>query len=109
MMSTEPYRRKLSYMWWRLDERRLRRARGAAREDLGVIRRSLEANRGGRVAEAALAALARRVELFGFHVAKLDVRLHASEVRSPTERTRGVFDAVAAARAPPRRRARSTR
>ena len=47
----------------------------------------------------ALARFARRVELFGFHVAKLDVRLHASEVRAPTERTRGVFDAVAAVRA----------
>ena len=43
--------------------------------------------------------LERRVELFGFHVAKLDVRLHSSEVRNPTERTRGVFEAVAAARA----------
>ena len=32
----------------------------------------------------ALAALERRVELFGFHLAKLDVRLHASEVREPT-------------------------
>ena len=51
------------------------------------------------MAGGALAALERRVELFGFHVAKLDVRLHSSEVRAPTERTRGVFDAVAAARA----------
>ena len=46
----------------------------------------------------ALAALARRVELFGFHLAKLDVRLHAAEVRAPTERTRGVFAAVSLAR-----------
>ena len=60
-------------------------------------------------AGGALAALERRVELFGFHLAKLDVRLHASEVRAPTERTRGVFEAVALARAPPRRSGRSTR
>ena len=39
---------------------------------------SLRANRGARIADGALADLRRRVELFGFHVAKLDVRLHAS-------------------------------
>ena len=68
--------------------------------DIAVIRRSLEENRGDAAGRGARSrALARRVELFGFHVAKLDVRLHASEVRSPTERTRGVFEAVAAVRA----------
>jgi len=97
MMTTERYRRKLSYMWWRLAND----GYAAPEEllaDLGVIRRSLEAHRGGRIARAALAQLERRVELFGFHVAKLDVRLHASEAREPTERTRGVFAAVAAVR-----------
>ena len=63
-----------------------------------MIRRSLEAHAGGRVAAGRLAALERRVELFGFHLAKLDVRLHADEVRAPTDRTREVFAAVAAAR-----------
>ena len=38
------------------------------------------------------------MELFGFHLAKLDVRLHADEVKQPTERTRDVFTAVEAAR-----------
>ena len=85
-------------MWWRLGND------GYATPDelladLAVIRRSLEANRGDRIADGALAALERRVELFGFHLAKLDVRLHSSEVRAPTERTREVFEAVAAARA----------
>ena len=61
-----------------------------------MIRRSLEAHGGARVAAGRLAALERRVELFGFHLAKLDVRLHADEVRAPTERTREVFAAVAA-------------
>ena len=50
-----------------------------------MIRRSLEANRGARIADGRLAALERRVELFGFHLAKLDVRLHAREVRAPTD------------------------
>jgi phosphoenolpyruvate carboxylase len=98
MMSTESYRKKLSYMWWRLGNDGYS-APEELSADLAVIRRSLEANRGARIANGLLASLERRVELFGFHVAKLDVRLHSSEVRNPTERTRGVFEAVAAGRA----------
>ena len=93
----EPYRRKLSFMWARIDEDEYRRPEELL-ADLAVIRRSLEAHGGGRVAAGRLAALERRVELFGFHLAKLDVRLHADEVRAPTDRTREVFAAVAAAR-----------
>ena len=98
MTSGEAYRRKLAFMWWRLGND----GYGGPEEllaDIAVIRRSLEANRGARIAGGALAALERRVELFGFHLAKLDVRLHADEVRAPTDRTRGVFEAVALARA----------
>ena len=73
-----------------------------------MIRRSLEANRGHRMAGGALAALERRVELFGFHLAKLDVRLHSSEVLAPTERTREVFEAVAAGACDGTARRRST-
>ncbi|HEX4518590.1 MAG TPA: phosphoenolpyruvate carboxylase [Gaiellaceae bacterium] len=98
MMSSEHYRRKLSYMWWRLGNDGYT-GPDALREDIAIVKRSLEANRGERIAHGAIDALDRRVELFGFHLAKLDVRLHASEVRNPTERTRGVFEAVAAARA----------
>jgi phosphoenolpyruvate carboxylase len=98
MMSTESYRQKLSYVWWRLENDGYESPEAFA-ADLAVIRRSLEANRGARVANGPLAALERRVELFGFHVAKLDVRLHSDEVRAPTERTRAVFEAVASARA----------
>lgn len=94
----ESYRRKLAFMWSRLG------ADGYATPDelladLAVIRRSLEANGGRRIAEGRLAGLERRVELFGFHLAKLDVRLHASEVRAPGERAREVFEAIAVARA----------
>jgi phosphoenolpyruvate carboxylase len=97
MMTSELYRKKLSYMWWRLGNDGYATPEDLI-SDLRVIRRSLEANRGRRIAEGAIAALERRVELFGFHLARLDVRLHASEVRAPTDRTRNVFDAVAAAR-----------
>jgi phosphoenolpyruvate carboxylase len=71
MMSTESYRQKLSYVWWRLENEGYASPEAFA-ADLAVIRRSLEANRGGRVADGPVAALERRVELFGFHVADLD-------------------------------------
>jgi phosphoenolpyruvate carboxylase len=93
----EPYRRKLSFMWARIGEDGYRTP-DELLDDLAVVRRSLEAAGGARVAAGGLAALERRVELFGFHLAKLDVRLHADEVRAPTERTHEVFAAVAEAR-----------
>jgi phosphoenolpyruvate carboxylase len=80
----EPYRRKLSFMWWRLANDRYESA-AELLDDLGVIRRSLEANRGTRVA-ARVAALERTVEVFGFDVAKLEVRVHARDLS--TERAR---------------------
>ena len=43
--------------------------------------------------------LRRRVELFGFHIAKLDVRVHATQLEAPDERTHETFRAVRAARA----------
>ncbi|HVU78217.1 MAG TPA: phosphoenolpyruvate carboxylase [Gaiellaceae bacterium] len=88
----EPYRRKLSFMWWRLGNDGYREA-SELLADLRVIRASLEAHGGARVAEGRVAALERLVEVFGFHVAKLDVRLHARDLGS--ERAR---EALAAAR-----------
>jgi phosphoenolpyruvate carboxylase len=93
----EPYRRKLSFIWARLGENGYRRA-DELLADLAVIRESLEAHHGDRIARGRLAALEQRVELFGFHLAKLDVRLHASEVHAPTDRTRDVFRGLARAR-----------
>jgi len=89
----EPYRRKLSFMWRRLDADAYATADDLA-EDLAVIDRSLRANRGARIADGALAALRRRVELFGLHLAKLDVRTHARDLVDPDERIRGMADAV---------------
>ena len=97
MMSTESYRKKLSFIWWKLGHDGYAGPEELS-ADLAVIRRSLEANRGERIAAGELAALERRVELFGFHVAKLDVRLHSSEVRNPTARTHAVVEAVARGR-----------
>ena len=83
-------------MWRRLADDRYASPEDFA-EDLAVLDRSLRANRGGRIADGELAAIRRRVELFGFHLAKLDVRLHADELtaaatahvrRSPPSPTR---------------------
>jgi phosphoenolpyruvate carboxylase len=100
----EPYRRKLSFVWHRLGETLARRPQGYGSPDdlaadLEIVDRSLRANRGARLADGRLAALRRRVELFGFHLAKLDVRLHASELARPTARTRRTFAAAAGAQA----------
>src|SRR5579859_5435590 len=89
----EPYRRKLSFVWHRLvtDAYSSAEAFGA---DLYVLDRSLRANRGARIADGALAALRRRVELFGFHLAELDVRVHAHDVVNPDERIRALLGAA---------------
>jgi phosphoenolpyruvate carboxylase len=93
----EPYRRKLSFMWRRLDADAYASADDLA-DDLAVIARSLFANRGARIADGHLAALRRRVEIFGLHLAKLDVRTHARDLIEPDERIRGMAEAVAEVR-----------
>ena len=98
----EPYRRKLSFMWWRLGNDGYRQPEELL-ADLGVIRASLAANGGARVADGRVARLERMVELFGFHVASLDVRLHARDLEG--ERA-GQAVAAAAEAAPPARAAR---
>ena len=84
-------------MWWRLGQNGYT-GPDELLSDLAVIRRSLEANAGGRIAHGRIAALERRVELFGFHLAKLDVRLHARDLRTPSDSTKAVFAAIAEGR-----------
>jgi phosphoenolpyruvate carboxylase len=91
----EPYRRKLSFVWWRLANDGYA-SPDELLADLGVIRRSLVANGGRRLAEGRVARLERTVELFGFHLAKIDVRLHAREF--DTERAGAAVAAAVAAR-----------
>ena len=85
----EPYRRKLSFVGQRLDNLLDRSAEPGYADadellaDLELMDASLRANRGARIADGPLADLRRRVELFGFHIAKLDVRLHAEPARRP--------------------------
>jgi phosphoenolpyruvate carboxylase len=99
----EPYRRKLSFVWQRLGETLAGRPGGypSAADflaDLDLIDRSLRANRGRRIADGRLADLRTRVEIFGFHLTKLDVRVHANDLAEPGERMRDTFAAVKKAR-----------
>jgi phosphoenolpyruvate carboxylase len=89
----EPYRRKLSFVWYRLDTDRYE---SAARllADLDVLDRSLRANRGARIADGRLAALRRRVELFGFTLAEPEVRVHARDALDPDDRVRALLAAA---------------
>jgi phosphoenolpyruvate carboxylase len=101
-LDEEPYRRKLWMMWHRL--RRTLHADGPHayasadefRADLDLIDRSLRAHRGDRIANGRLAALRRRVELFGFHVAKMDVRVHARDLEPGRDRIAETLRTVAA-------------
>ncbi len=93
----EPYRQKLIMMFRRI-EATLRdnrkpwgayvpdpRAYGSAQElldDLRQIETSLIQNKGERLARGRLARLIRQVEVFGFHLATLDIRQHADRHRA---------------------------
>jgi phosphoenolpyruvate carboxylase len=79
----EPYRRKFGLMGERL--RRLERGEpggyaspDALLADLRHIQESLEAHGGQRVAKGPVLDLSRRVAMFGFHFAELELRQHAS-------------------------------
>ena len=83
----EPYRRKMLLVAARL-HRSLQDpdspvAYGSAAEltaDLLVVRRSLLRHGGQRVAEGGLRDFIRQVDVFGFHLARLDVRQESSRV-----------------------------
>jgi phosphoenolpyruvate carboxylase len=80
----EIYRRFLVFVLHRLlqarDEPTRADAYGGAQElldDLHVMRESLAANNGERLAHALLDSFIRQVETFGFHLHTLDIRQHA--------------------------------
>lgn len=97
----EPYRQKLIMMFRRLRATRAEneiawrnRASGAKHNprayqnvqeflhDLYLIRDSLCANKGERLARGRLERLIRSAEVFGFHLATLDIRQHAERHRT---------------------------
>ncbi len=75
----EPYRRRLTSIWNRLGEDAITVDELLA--ELDLVDASLRAHRGTRVADAGLADLRRKVEIFGLHLAKLDLRTHSRAVR----------------------------
>src|SRR5262249_23074614 len=54
------------------------------------------ANRGARVADGGLADVRRKVEIFGLHLAKLDLRTHSDAVREREPRLVETLDGAAA-------------
>ena len=92
----EPYRAALVRIWGALADDAY--ADGAALlEDLRLLDRVLREHRATRIADGALADVVVRAQVFGLHLATLDLRVHASEVRAGSDRLRAAL--VAAARA----------
>ncbi len=92
----EPFRARLVEIWGRLTDDGY--ADGdALLEDLDALDAILRAHRGDRIADGALADVRARARVFGLHLAKLDVRVHASAVRAPDERLRRTLGAAARA------------
>jgi phosphoenolpyruvate carboxylase len=93
----EPFREALVRIWDRLDADGYRDAEELA-GDLTRIDAALRAHGAARVADGALADLRARVDAFGLHVATLDLRVHATEVRGRATRVVEAFEAGAVAR-----------
>ena len=102
---TEIYRKKLSVMHRRLTLTREAAGRGAIPwaergyvrvddflEDLRILSHSLCDNRGEFIAQGNLAILMRQAELFGFHLAKLDIRDHTSRIAHAVAEVRRSLD-----------------
>jgi len=91
LYAAEPWREKLHYVAARLEGAPGRGEEGypGAREyeeDLALLSRSLEACGFGRLARGRLADVRRRAEVFGFHLATLDLRQHSEvHARAVTE------------------------
>jgi phosphoenolpyruvate carboxylase len=88
----EAYRQKCAFIHQRLHNTRRRVVEGAQhqpgldyadaselRAELEIMHRSLTAHRGALIANGSLARLIRRVSAFGFHLAVMDIREHATK------------------------------
>ena len=95
--SDESYRDALVRIWDRLAEDDYGDAEELAR-DLARIDAALRAHGAARVADGTLADLRARVDVFGLHVATLDLRVHAKEVQERSERIVAAFEAAAKVR-----------
>jgi phosphoenolpyruvate carboxylase len=89
----EPYRRRLSSIWERLGDDAI--SVDDLRRELALVDESLRSHRAQRVADGGLADLRRKVEIFGLHLAKLDVRTHVDAVRAREPRLLETLGAAA--------------
>ena len=89
----EPYRRRLSSIWERLGRDALEV--DELRRELELVDESLRSHNAQRVADGGLADLRRKVEIFGLHLAKLDLRTHVDAVRSSEPRLLEMLAAAA--------------
>lgn len=94
--SPEPYRVALTAIWGRLADDAYDDG-DALRADLGELDRAVRAHGGSRMADGGLADVVVRAEVFGLHLASLDLRVHADELRAGSARLGAAL--VAAARA----------
>ena len=94
----QPYRHKLDYIYrklsatleandrpWRADHLLRPATYADVRQfigDLQLIRESLQSHHGARLADGRLSDLLKQAEVFGFHLATLDVRQHAARHRA---------------------------
>jgi len=99
---SEPYRRRLTAIWECLGDDGYHSA-GELRAELDLVEGSLRGHRGSRIADGGLAALRRRLDVFGLTGPALDLRLHSRQLRDDPETT---LDVLAAAAALQRRRGR---
>ncbi len=91
----EPYRRRLTAIWETLGGDGYRSAAELSGE-LDLVERSLRGHRAARVADGGLAALRRRLDVFGLHGTSLELRLHSTTLRDDPERTEAVLREAAA-------------
>lgn len=91
----EPYRRRLSSIWERLGRDAIEA--DELRRELELVDESLRSHKAQRVADGGLADLRRKVEIFGLHLAKLDVRTHVDAVRAGEPRLLETLAAAAKA------------
>ncbi len=92
-LDDEPFRAMLVEIWERLGADGYPTGSELV-GDLDDLDALLRAHRGERVADGRLADLRARARTFGLHLAKLDLRVHASAIRSPDDRLRATLAAA---------------
>jgi phosphoenolpyruvate carboxylase len=92
----EPYRAFLTAIWERLRDDGYREGSEVGR-DLAKLDAALRGHQGAAIADGELADLRVRVDVFGLHLASLDVRTHVTEVRSQSPRLAAALAEAAAA------------